>query len=66
MGEAAKDRENGRHGGNVQDMTDHVVQNCIEKSRKTWKKEEKPGKWLGREVMLERKQNWRLRSKRDL
>ena len=27
MGEAAKDRENGRHGGNVQDMTDHVVQN---------------------------------------
>lgn len=27
MGAAAKGRENGRHGGNVQDVTDHVVQN---------------------------------------
>ena len=66
MGAAGKDRENGRHRGNVQDITGHVVQNWIEKSRKIWKKEGKPGKWLGGEVALERKQNWRLRSKRDL
>lgn len=27
IGAAGKDRENGRHGGNVQDITGHVVQN---------------------------------------